>query len=393
MKNLASWTLRCICLSAVLLVTGCGASGNAESTTRTTQTTAVTTTAATTVRSTTEETTQNPTETHNATTTAIHTTTQTTAQTTTVQTTVATLTAWPAMPANTNANLQYFGYFHSDGFGTQDSYIEEIAALGNTNIVMINSAWNTYEALTDLEAARQHNLKAIITVHCLFSSGQVGEVGSCHLRSDWQDSWDVYQRAIQPYIDDGTIYAFYFDEPRWNGIVKDDFHTATRYIREQTGAGVMACMTAMDMGWSSWGGIGPCGDDYLKYCTDVMFDDYGDWDAELRRTYLETLKSKAPEDAWIWGCPRGFAGSTDDDGVRRMEEHIKGQYEEAVLDERYVGIVAFSYANGITEGDWGYGLSDFFDPESPGYNESIQQLYRQIGRAVINNEGVRHAEK
>lgn len=312
------------------------------------------------------------------------TTTETTDPTTTTTTAP---TVWAYMPTNINDNLKYFGYFHSDGFGMQDSYIEEIAALGNANIVMINSAWDIHDALIDLEEARKHNLKAIITVHCLFSSGQVGVVGSCHLRLGWQDSWDLYQRAVQPYIDDGTIYAFYFDEPRWNGIAKDEFHLATQYIREQTGIGVMACMTAMDMGWSSWGGIGPCEDDYLKYCTDVMFDDYGDWDATVRRTYLEMLKSKAPADAWIWGCPRGFAGSTDDSDVQRMENHIKGQYEEAVFDERYAGIIVFSYANGITEGDWGYGLSDFFDPESPCYNERFRQLHLQIGHAVVDDKG------
>ena len=38
---------------------------------------------------------------------------------------------WTEMPENTNENLKYFGYFHSDGFGSkQGSYISDIAALG-----------------------------------------------------------------------------------------------------------------------------------------------------------------------------------------------------------------------------------------------------------------------
>ena len=33
---------------------------------------------------------------------------------------------WTDMPENTTPNLKYFGYFHSDGFRSQPSYIEEI---------------------------------------------------------------------------------------------------------------------------------------------------------------------------------------------------------------------------------------------------------------------------
>lgn len=294
-------------------------------------------------------------------------------------------TAWTEMPYNTNKNLKYFGYFHSDGFGAQKSYIAEIAELGNANIVMINSAWNATEAVNDLSVAKIHNMKAIVSVHGLLTSGQVGVMDSRSLISNWQSQWKTYQSAVQQFIDDGTIYAFYFDEPRWNGVSKADFHKLTKYIREQTGVGVMACMTAMDMGWSSYGGIGPCDDDYLKYCTDVMFDDYGDWDSAKRLNYLQALKDKSPKNAWIWGCPKGFDSSSGNDGIKRMEDHIKGQYAEAVFDERYIGIISFSYANGITEGDWGYGLHDFFSINGECYNSMFRDLYLQIGHAIIAN--------
>lgn len=48
---------------------------------------------------------------------------------------------WETMPENTNENLKYFGYFHSDGFRSQGSYIDEIASLENSNVLMINSCW------------------------------------------------------------------------------------------------------------------------------------------------------------------------------------------------------------------------------------------------------------
>lgn len=37
-----------------------------------------------------------------------------------------------------------------------------------------------------------------------------------------------------------------------------------------------------------------------------MFDSYADWNDETRREYLGKLKAKANDDAWIWGCPKGF---------------------------------------------------------------------------------------
>ena len=148
---------------------------------------------------------------------------------------------------------------------------------------------------------------------------------------------------------------------------------------------MMACMTAMDMGWSDYGNVGPCEDKYLRYCTDVLFDDYSAWDDALRQSYLAALKAKSPENARIWGCTRAMESPDELDayGIQRMADHIKGQYREAVGDARYVGIIAYSFANGLAEGDWGYGLRDFFDPAHPCYSETLRDLYRDIGKSII----------
>lgn len=290
---------------------------------------------------------------------------------------------WTEIPENTNENLKYFGYFHSDGFGSQQgSYISEIAALGNANIVMINSAWDANEALNNLAEAKACGMEAIVSVHSIFQGGVTGKLDSCRLKDNWQESWDTYQTTVQSYIDDGTIYAFYFDEPRWNGIGAEDFKTATKYIREKADVGVMACMTAMDIGVGNYGGVGECEDDYMQYCTDVMFDTYGNWDDEARRGYLEMLKAKSPEDAWIWGCPKGFEAEPEINGVEIMANHIKGQYTEAIQDERYAGIISFSYATGTSEGDWGYGLCDFFNDQHDYYSKELKDLYTEIGCAI-----------
>lgn len=288
---------------------------------------------------------------------------------------------WTEMPENTNENLKYFGYFHSDGFGSkQGSYVEEIASLGNANIAMINSAFSVDEAVKDLTDVREAGMKAILSVHGLTRGGATGQLGTAHLQDNYQEIWADYQEQIQSFIDDGTIYAFYFDEPRWNGLEAEDFRELTKYLRDTVPTvGTMACMTAMDIGIGNYGGLGECEDNYLEYCTDVMFDSYADWDDEDRREYLDKLKAKAPDEAWIWGCPKGFEAEPEINGIRIMEEHIKGQYTEAIQDERYAGIISFSYANGTEEGDWGFGLDTFFDDQNDYYSKELKDLYTEIG--------------
>ena len=57
-----------------------------------------------------------------------------------------------------------------------------------------------------------------------------------------------------------------------------------------------------------------------------------------------------------------------------MVDLIKGQYTEAIQDERYAGIISFSYASGTEEGDWGYGLADFFDDQADYYSKELKDL-------------------
>ena len=291
---------------------------------------------------------------------------------------------WTEMPENTNKNLKYFGYFHSDGFGQkQSSYVNEIAALGNANMAMINSAFTVDEVKKDLTDVKNGGMKAILSIHGLFNGGATGKLDTAHLKSDYQAVWTAYQSEIQSFIDDGTIYAFYFDEPRWNGIGEEDFRTLTSYLRETVPTvGTMACMTAMDIGIGNYGGVGECSEKYMEYCTDVMFDSYADWNDETRREYLGKLKAKANDDAWIWGCPKGFEAEPEVNDVKKMVDHIKGQYTEAIQDERYAGIISFSYASGTEEGDWGYGLADFFDDQNDYYSKELKDLYIEIGCAV-----------
>ena len=80
---------------------------------------------------------------------------------------------WETMPENTNENLKYFGYFHSDGFRSQGSYIDEIASLENSNVLMINSCFDNAKAAEWLEKAKSVNQQVIFSVHGLFEGGQL----------------------------------------------------------------------------------------------------------------------------------------------------------------------------------------------------------------------------
>lgn len=288
---------------------------------------------------------------------------------------------WETMPENKNENLKYFGYFHGDGFRSQGSYISEIASLKNSNVIMINSAWSHAAAQESLAAVKAAGMKAIFSVHGMFVGGQITQANTATLVANHEEVWNETATAIAEYIEDGTILGFYFDEPAWNGVPEDAFRTVTKMLRDKyPSIKVITTMTGYDIGIAKYEGYPELNASYNEYCTDVMYDSYGKWNDETRREYLEKLKSKALQNQWIWGCPKGFSDNPEQTGD--MVEHIKGMYTEAIQEPRYVGIVSFSFADGI-EGDWGYGLHTFFNNSGDYYDKALKNLYVDIGREVI----------
>lgn len=289
--------------------------------------------------------------------------------------------SWEVIPENTNKNLKYFGFFHCDGFLTQGSYMEEIAALDGTNVFMINSQFND-EAVTEKFAlAKKLNHKVILSLHGLFSGGQVAVADSATLATNYREILEAKTAKYKDYIDDGTILSFYFDEPAWNGIKQDDFRTVTKWLRDNCPTiKVMTTMTTYDIGISKRDNYPELDPDYNEYCTDVMYDSYVAWNDATRRTYLEALKSKALQNQYIWGCATGFVNNPEQNG--ELYNAIKGMYTEAIQDSRYAGIISFSYADGL-EGDWGYGMHSFLNEDSDYYDRQLKQFYVNIGRAVM----------
>ena len=291
---------------------------------------------------------------------------------------------WEEMPENTNENLKYFGYFHSDGFRSQGSYIEEIATLKNSNVVLINSAFSNAIACERIELARSLGFKVIFSVHGFFTGGQIKVANSATLVENYQQVWEETTTALAEYIADGTILAFYFDEPAWNGVKEEDFRTVTKMIRETyPDVKVLTTMTVYDIGVSKYEGYPEINASYNEYCTDVSYDSYAKWNDETRRSYIEALKSKATNGQYIWGCATGFSNNPEQTG--ELYNAIKGMYTEAIQEPRYAGILPFSYADGL-EGDWGYGLHSFLNNESDYYDRELKQLYINIGREVCGME-------
>lgn len=291
---------------------------------------------------------------------------------------------WTEMPENTNENLKYFAYFHSDGFNGGEEYFTDIAALNNANVMMINSAFDIAVGVERLELVRALGMKAFVTAHGIFGNQQVGKVGSAVLNANWLTTWRMMKEYYGEFIEDGTLLGFYFDEPYWNGIKEEDFLLVTHTMRKECpNVKVMACLTAVEIGAKA-GNVPEVSAEYHKYCTDLMYDSYVDWNDEQRRDFAEKLAAKATANQYFWGCPKGFVDSYEEEGNEEMINHIKGFYTEAIQNERYAGIVSFSYAGGLDGGDWGYGLNTFFDidPENAYFDAELRDLYLQIGREI-----------
>ncbi len=299
-------------------------------------------------------------------------------------------TDWTVVPENTNENLKYFGYFHSDGFRSQGSYIREIAELENSNVLMINSAFSKEATLEKFAQAKEANMKVILSVHNLFEGGVLTEANTATLVSDYETVLTETTQNIKSYIDDGTLLSFYFDEPAWNGIKQNDFRTVTKWLRDNYPAiKVMTTMTVYDIGVSKRADYPELDPAYNEYCTDVMYDSYAPWNAEIRKGYLEKLKSKALQNQYIWGCATGFVDNPEQ--TDELFAALKGMYNEAVQEPRYAGIVAFSYADG-NEGDWGYGLHSFLNNSSDYYDKELKKLYIDVGREVIGLPAFDHTQ-
>ncbi len=282
-----------------------------------------------------------------------------------------------------NENLQYFGYYHSDGNGGQ-SYFDELQELDNNNILIINPTNSAATACNRLAAVKARGKKALIST-VMFTSGVVTVPNTCKLIDNYEEIFLEFVAGIQEYIDDGTVYAFYFDEPIWNGINTEDFRTVTKLMRETCPTvGVFHCMTIFDLGVDKYPGFNKLDKYVNEFCTDVAYDDYSYWDVKHRNKLLWALKGVSPDDAKIWGIATGSVPTATDEDIDKMIASLEGMYYEARWDPAYVGILMFTYP---TDGDW-FGSRTFITPGATHYSRELRKTQIDYGRLIIGKDPI-----
>jgi len=311
--------------------------------------------------------------------------------------------SWPypgPIPANTNPNLKYFGYYHTDGFGGSPQYFSDIGALGNSNVGWIT--WSDSSGKSEVYKCKQNGMQAIVMLPGTqffdnSNSSAAGHVQSQPLAAGYQSNWAYLKNEFNQTMGDGTkildnIFAFYFDEPYWWGVQTDAFRTVTKMITDDYPTKhMMVCMTSMDIGASTYGNIPLVPDNYYEYCTDLGYDNYGVgpnfWNDTQRIQWLGLLKAKANNNQMLWEVPKAMEATPYTFHADGMIEALKGAYTEAITDKRFAGILCFSYATGINTGDWGYGLESFFRPDGDFYymGADLMSLHIGIGQLIINN--------
>lgn len=296
-----------------------------------------------------------------------------------------------------NTNLKYFGYYHSDGYNSK-SYFDEIEALDNSNIFLLNATNSPATMSNRLEDVRSRGYKAFITPVLFENMGTtVKWPGIANFIDGWQDAFINLVEGIREYIEDGTVYGIYYDEPIWNGIKESDFRECTKFMSEyfaehfdNTGRGgepvaIIHCMTVYDIGYGKAPGFKKIDKSTNDYCTDVAYDAYGAWNDAERNEMLWRTKWVSPDNAKIWGCATGALEGNTPELTNKLITSIEGMYEEAIWDPRYVGILMFTYPNG---GDWTYGSKQFITPGSADYLYEVRKAQIDYGRKIIGKDPV-----
>ncbi len=315
---------------------------------------------------------------------------------------------------NTNPNLKYFGYFHADGFsaGAPLTYIDEIVAMDNANIAIINYAWNPQPALERIQYIKQKdpNMQVILNLKgfegpCKDGASHPHEFDSqgrfrkhwVSLIDNWQGRFDTYYNLLKPYVDDGTIYAYYFDEPYWYGIGETEFVALTKYIREKDSRHrIMSCCCSADIGaWDvpmiGGGKYQLPSKNYHQYVTDITYDIYDPYNANDRATYIQMLLAlfNNPSEVRIWGCLTTWKfsdkyGSDDPKAPTRQKDSLMGFYNEAINNSQYYGLLSYTFAGGSDPVNTnGVGARHWLVKGQSYYSEEMLQLFTDVARKIM----------
>jgi hypothetical protein len=261
---------------------------------------------------------------------------------------------------------------------------EEIDQLGMCNFYLIGPA-STEILLERLAFIKSKGAQCTVgvpgSIYHVDKSQPYG-MGYVHLlRDNWQTLLDTFTSSISDYIEDGTIYAFYSDEPAWNGIREAEFTTVFNYLAEKfPNTGRMACFATCEVGISQSDKLEELPSSYFDCLTDVSYDCYANWNDGIRLGYLDKLKTKLTKNQWIWATPRTFEDNPE--RISSIIDSLKGFYTEAIQDRQYRGMSCFSWSNGF-DGDWGYGAKAFVLEDSEYYSREVHTVMSDVARSII----------
>lgn len=289
------------------------------------------------------------------------------------------MSAWPEMPANTNPNFKYFGYYHFS------ESVSEVAAMNNANLAKVDA-----EDIGEIAQLYENDFNILIMIrHIFFESGETPD--------DYMDRWETAKEELAPYMD--KVIGFYVDEPMWTDKKMSAFHLACLTVRHDFPDKRMFAMLMFGAVLNSQVLFQVDASEYCKYCTDIGYDFYRSWDYESVLADIELVKNNvAIYDQDIWLSPKGFYTTDPNKSVNYLFENpdlepgediinwIKGSYEISVNDPRIVGFLTFCYGSDSSSENYDLYLKRFFDEEDEYYNEQLTKLYIQIGKAVIAND-------
>ncbi|MEY4617603.1 MAG: hypothetical protein RJB66_2563 [Pseudomonadota bacterium] len=236
-------------------------------------------------------------------------------------------------------HIKYFGFYASAMDGLED-VSQKIA--GFSNISWIASA--SGQELARIENAKKHNLKAVIDVQKVFFDEEF------NLLPDHQDRWNAFAPTMKPYVDDGTIVAFYpIDEP-FNKKRSAGQNKQERVLTLERIGGVIKTTfpnvpIALILGGDQWDGyIVPHNFDWIGFDVYDCWENCGGHSVPEIYGKLKT-KLRNPNqriilvpDTWKWSL-----GDPDEVEELKMIQLFNKYVELANAQSRVIGMINFIY--------------------------------------------------
>jgi hypothetical protein len=288
-----------------------------------------------------------------------------------------------------NPNLKYFGYYSTDADQVSTN-LTKIKNLQNSNVAVVN--YNPTTVSSMLTNATSNNLKIALHVSPFLFDYSVKPTV---LRSDYLTLISQMQTSIGTKIN--QVYAFYFDEPIWQGVSKNDFRNVSSALRNtfvNTGVMTVEAVAPLKIGipYTSPYNISNVYVDssYLEFVTDTGFD-YFVYSCQsldfIHQNLLNTLASVATLNQKLWLVPDSAINLSCTNSAQNLNGALTYYYNIANNNPRVIGLMNWShssYLNSQTIEQIGYvGTRQIFDASSQYYNFNLKKEHIDTGKLIV----------